>query len=307
MSTHRASRLAVLALLFNALTWGVSWMPFRWLEARGLSSLWTTSFMFGLGLLALWLWAARAPRPAAPASASASVRATPRSSRPDVNGLFWLALVSGVTNASFNWAVTAGSVVRVVLLFYLMPIWAVLLARWLLGEPVTRAAMLRIALALCGALTVLWRSELGVPWPQSWPDVLAIVGGVGFAATNVLLRRLANESSYLRAQTMFGGSWLLVTAVALFASLNGVMAWPSPDYGAWLLAAVLMALVYVASNLSLQYGAARLPANVTAVVMLSEVLFASLSALMFGNEHLTVQLALGGAMIVLAAWLASRE
>ena len=40
-------------------------------------------------------------------------------------------LAAGTTNATFNWAVTLGDVVRVVLLFYLMPLWAVLLARLL--------------------------------------------------------------------------------------------------------------------------------------------------------------------------------
>jgi drug/metabolite transporter (DMT)-like permease len=35
----------------------------------------------------------------------------------------------------FNWAVTIGDVGRVVLLFYLMPAWAALFARLVLGEP----------------------------------------------------------------------------------------------------------------------------------------------------------------------------
>ncbi len=35
---------------------------------------------------------------------------------------------------AFNWAVTVGDVVRVVLLFYLMPAWLVLLAWRVLGE-----------------------------------------------------------------------------------------------------------------------------------------------------------------------------
>ena len=45
--------------------------------------------------------------------------------RPD---LWTLLLAAGLTNIGFNWAVTVGDVVRVVLLFYLMPAWAALLA-----------------------------------------------------------------------------------------------------------------------------------------------------------------------------------
>jgi len=48
-------------------------------------------------------------------------------------GLWLLALASGFNNVAFNWAVTVGDVVRVILLFYLMPAWAVLLAWRILG------------------------------------------------------------------------------------------------------------------------------------------------------------------------------
>ena len=51
--------------------------------------------------------------------------------------------------------------------------------------------------------------------------------------------------------------------------------------------------------------AARLPANATAVIMLTEVVFASASALALGAGTLTPSLALGGALIVGAAALAA--
>jgi drug/metabolite transporter (DMT)-like permease len=60
-------------------------------------------------------------------------------------------------------------------------------------------------------------------------------------------------------------------------------------------------------NLALQYGATRLPANATAVIMLTEVVFASGSALLLGAGMLDVRLAVGGAAIVGAALLAARR
>jgi drug/metabolite transporter (DMT)-like permease len=70
--------------------------------------------------------------------------------------LLWLLLASsGLTNVGFNWAVTVGDVVRVVLLFYLMPAWSVLLAWPLLGEKPTAASLLRLVLALAGVVMVL--------------------------------------------------------------------------------------------------------------------------------------------------------
>jgi drug/metabolite transporter (DMT)-like permease len=68
----------------------------------------------------------------------------------------------------------------------------------------------------------------------------------------------------------------------------------------------VLALWFMASNLALQYGAARLRAGTTAVVMVSEVLFASASAIALGAGELTPRVALGGALILLAALLAAR-
>jgi hypothetical protein len=74
--------------------------------------------------------------------------------------LWVLVLAAGTTNATFNWAVTIGDVVRVVLLFYLMPLWAVLLARLLLKERLTRA----------GA---------GCAWPWRWPVPTVVLWPAG--------------------------------------------------------------------------------------------------------------------------------
>jgi drug/metabolite transporter (DMT)-like permease len=74
--------------------------------------------------------------------------------------------------------------------------------------------------------------------------------------------------------------------------------------GWWIFAAALGGL-FLISNLALQYGAARLPANATAVIMLTEVLFASASALALGAGTVTPALALGGALIVGAALVAA--
>jgi drug/metabolite transporter (DMT)-like permease len=73
----------------------------------------------------------------------------------------------------------------------------------------------------------------------------------------------------------------------------------------WLVHALVLTLVFLASNMALQYGAARLPAHVTAVVMLSEVLFASASAWLLGAGEITLRVVLGGALIVAAALLAT--
>jgi len=72
----------------------------------------------------------------------------------------------------------------------------------------------------------------------------------------------------------------------------------------WVLPALGLALVFMASNLCLQYGAARLSAAATAVVMPCEVLFAALTSVWWGGATLHASVLAGGALI-LAATLAS--
>ena len=286
----RAARLAALALVLNAFVWGVSWWPFRQLEAAGLHPLWATTLIYMLAVLVITL-----ARPAAWRELL---------SHP---ALWLLVLASGTTNAAFNWAVTIGDVVRIVLLFYLMPLWAVLLARLLLHEPLTRSAMLRVALALAGAIVILWPPGGGLPLPRTLPEALGVLGGFSFALNNVMLRREAARSEGARALAMFvGGALVAGLLVALLMPAGAVPPLPAAASG-WMLGALLLAVLFLAGNLALQYGATRLPANATAVIMLTEVLFASVSALALGAGTLDLRLAIGGAAIVGAALLAARQ
>jgi drug/metabolite transporter (DMT)-like permease len=283
-----APALAVLALLFNALTWGLSWWPLRWLEQRGLHALWATALVYLVASAFIVLW-----RPAAPRLLWQSRR------------LWWLALAAGTTNATFNWAVTVGDVVRVVLLFYLMPLWAVLLSRLLLNERLTFAAATRVLLALTGALVVLWPADGGWPWPRDQADALAILGGFSFALNNVMLRREAAAPEEARALAMFGGGVLVATLMAAWLTAGGhIASAPALSLG-WAAGALALAAAFLGGNLALQYGAARLPANTTAAVMVAEVLFAAVSSVAVGAAAVTPQLLLGGALIVLAALLAA--
>ena len=284
--------LPALALVFNAFTWGVSWWPFRELQARGLHPLWATVLIYAVAVLVISAW------------------------RPQAWGQLWrartlwvLVLASGTTNAAFNWGVTVGDVVRVVLLFYLMPLWAVLLARLLLKEALTPMALGRVALALLGAVIVLWpeNAQGGLPLPRTLPEWLGVLGGFTFALNNVMLKREAHQPEAARALAMFLGGAVVagVLATALMAQ-GSVPPLPAVAPG-WVLGALALAFAFLAGNLALQYGASRLPANVTAVVMITEVLFASASAVLLGAGAVTPALALGGGLIVAAALLAGKD
>jgi drug/metabolite transporter (DMT)-like permease len=250
--------------------------------------LWATVIIFALSTVMVTLWH--------PGAWRALLR------HPE---LWVLALASGATNAAFNWAVSVGDVVRVVLLFYLMPVWAVPLAWWLLGERITPLALGRVLLAMAGALLVLMPGAQGWPTLSGLADVLGLLGGLGFALTNVMLRRLANEQSSARALAMFAGGtfWPLLAALGLWQF--AVIGPPPAPQAAWMLGAALTGLAFLGSNLALQYGAARLSVHTTSVVMLTEIVFATVSSIWWGSAVITPLVLAGGALIMLSAlWTA---
>ncbi len=281
----------VLALLLNAFVWGVSWWPFRFLYQQGLHPLWATSLMYVLAVATLLVL-----RP----KVIALARQHP--------ALWLLALATGLTNVCFNWAVTVGDVVRVVLLFYLMPAWSVLLAWKVLGDVPTRMAVVRLALAFAGVALVMLPPGTGLAHLASGlsgADVLALVGGFTFALTNVLLRRLHRAPGPARMLAMFGGGALMATLGAGAGMLAGIVAAPPAPAPGWVAVALALTVAFLLGNYALQYGAARLAAGTTALVMLSEVLFASASSWWLAAAELAPRTLAGGALIVLAALLAT--
>ncbi|AVS65079.1 EamA family transporter [Paracidovorax avenae] len=285
--------LPILALLFNAFVWGLAWWPFRLMHAAGLHPLWATAVMYCGVLVALLalrpgLWAQLCAHPQ----------------------LWLLALSSGLNNVAFNWAVTVGDVVRVILLFYLMPAWAVLLAWKVLGERPTAGAIARLALAFAGVVLVIWPGDASAQallHGLSMADGLALLGGFMFALTNVTLRRLHAVPGQARMFSMFGGCMLMALAVGTIGLHAGVVEpFPAPN-ATWIATAALLAGVLLLGNWALQFGASRLAAGTTAIVMLSEVVFASVSSVLLSAAALQPRTLLGGGMIVLAALLASLQ
>ena len=278
--------LAALALTFNAFVWGVSWWPFRALQGHGLHPLWATALVYLFAVVCLML-----VRPAAWRDLL----------KPSL--LWLLFLSSGLTNVGFNWAVTVGDVVRVVLLFYLMPGWVILLAWPLLGERPTVGSLFCLGLAIAGVVIVLKTPESPWPIPESLADWLAIMGGFTFALTNILLRKLNKTPESSRIFAMFGGGTVMAVAAALLGISSGLTTWPPAPSWPWVGIALALGLLFLAGNLALQYGAARLSASTTSLIMLSEVVYASVSATLLGAGELTPRTLMGGTLILLASLL----
>ena len=117
VGAERERATAVLALLGGALIWGMIWYPYRLLRDAGIGGIWATTISYTLAFVFGLFFFRR------------EIRAVPLRW-----SLLWLALASGGCNLAYVLAALSGEIVRVMLLFYLAPLWTVVLSRLLLGE-----------------------------------------------------------------------------------------------------------------------------------------------------------------------------
>jgi drug/metabolite transporter (DMT)-like permease len=278
--------LPILSLLFTASLWGVIWYPLRLLEEQGLAGLWSALISFG-AVLSLFLWVPVRER---------------ESLQSNFLPFVLMGLSAGWCNVAFIMAVLDGNVLRVLLLFYLSPFWAVCLGWLLLGERLDGQSLLVFAIAVVGAIIMLWDESLGMPWPRDSADWLAVSSGFAFALSNVFVRGLQNVSVLLKATGSWGGV-VIVAAVWIWLSSTG---FPAVGGGVLFAAVALGLCGFLIMTLTVLYGVTRMPLHRSAVILLFELVIGAISSLLLTDELVLPREWLGGSMIIAAAALAAR-
>ncbi len=274
-----------LSLLLAASLWGLFWWPVRQLAAQGLSGLWSTLIMYLAALLPFlpWFWRLRGGLGGHRLEA------------------LLLALFAGWCNIAFILALLEGNVVRVLLLFYLSPVWTVLLGWALLGERPRALSWLMLLVAMCGALIMLWSPELGSLMPRGLADLLALSSGMAFAVNNVLIRKTGEMPLVLKMVV----TWIGVAVLAVAGILLLREPLPQTPLPVYVAAALFGWLVLVLMTFAAQYGVTQMPVHRSAVIMLFEIVVGALSAWWLAGEVLSVREWLGGGLVVLAAVIAA--
>jgi drug/metabolite transporter (DMT)-like permease len=116
-----------------------------------------------------------------------------------------------------------------------------------------------------------------------------------------MLRKLHAAPAATRILAMFAGGALLAAGAGSAGMAAGAIAAPPPPQAAWAAVGLGLSAGFLVSNVALQYGASRLNAHTAALIMLSEVVFASLSSVALGASELTARILIGGALILAAA------
>jgi drug/metabolite transporter (DMT)-like permease len=285
--THQQNYFALAALIYGAISWGLIWYPYRLLNDSGIAGVQSSVLSFTLALLigGILFWRRYAAIATVPASA------------------YWLSLVAGWTNLAYVLAIIDGEVMRVMLLFYLSPLWTLLLARIWLHERWQKPQLLAIALSLIGAELMLTDGHWGLPWPQSSSDWLALSAGIGFSITNVITRFSTHLSIAAKSMLVWLGVFALSVIVLLWqGGVAGFAKLGSVDIHAMGLL-LIIALMITSATLLVQYGVTKIPAIQASVLFMFELIVAAVAAYFLANESMSVMEMAGGLCIVAAGLL----
>jgi drug/metabolite transporter (DMT)-like permease len=280
--------LPVAGILSGALVWGLIWYPYRVLQETGVTGPLATLITYSLAMLC---GAFMLPR---------VWRELPRAG-------WWavgLVLSAGWANLGYVLAILHGEVMRVLLLFYLAPLWTILFSYWLLGERLNRYGYLVMVLSCSGAAIMLWEPQRGLPLPQNISEWIGLSAGMSFALSNVVSRRAAYLSVEAKSYSVLLGTALL-TAPLLWWQGGMPAQLPAMDAQSWLILG-LLGIALCAISFAVQYGVTHLLSNRAMLLFMFELVVAAISSYFLANEAMQLRDWLGALLIVSASLLSGK-
>lgn len=279
--------LARIAGLVSGAVYGIYWLPLREIELAGFEGPWATFvFNFIPAIIAV------------PFAIKTIGDFAPRRLRFHLGGiLIGLALVLYATSFLYT------EVVRTQLLFYVMPLWGFLLARVVLGDPITPIRWLSIAMGIAGLLVIL-EVDAGFPWPRNSGDWMALIGGVIWACGSLTLMtdNKSHVNSYCLGFFFWGAVFSFAFGLVLVA--QGGIAPPDIDRVSSLWWYVVLALLVVApAGWATVYAAQVLNPGLLGLLFMAEISVAAVTASIIAGEPFGFREALGVFLITSAGIL----
>ena len=280
-----------LSIALGAAAWGLFWIPLRYLEELGLPSLWAVSAVCLVSALT-----------------GALVLAARREWRQLRTLRDWqIGIALGVACVLYFCGVILSDVVRVILLFYLLPVWTTIAARLLHGNPIRRSQVVVILIALTGVWLLLG-GDGSMPLPQNIGDWCGLGAGLCWGISLALLQGGSSTGATasvfialcIASIVGFVGAAVLGSVGSLDALHLGTL--DSPGRA---LAAITLfgAIVLWPAMFSQVWGARRVPAPTAALLTMTEILVATLSAWWLTGTELGAIALLGGALVITSVLL----
>ena len=276
---------AKLACLYAGAVWGLFWIPLRALEEAGLHGLWITVVYFlvptvCLVPVALWRW---------------------RHVRKGGLQLQLTAMISGGALLLYSTSIIYTDVVRAMLLFYLTPVWATILARLVLGDAITPTRIAAMMLAIVGMLTIF---GLGArfPIPQNAGDWLGLGSGFLWAIAMVRIRMVESHSAIELTVGFFQWS-LIFSAGAAFLLAPGHLPSVGQILPALPLLLVFMALLVLPGTYASLWGPKFLSPGVVGLLFMTEIVVGAICVALLAGEPFGIREVTGVILIAGASML----
>jgi len=284
MAKYSTQIIAKFACLYAGAIWGIFWIPLRAINEVGISGLWSSAIWFVVPTIILLPISFHRWR---------SIK----------SGGFRLqitAILSGLTLFLYTLAFLYTDVVRAMLLFYLTPIWSTLMAAFVLGESITLSRVIAIVLAALGML-IIFGLGLNIPIPNNIGDWLGLCSGITWAITVVRIRKYESESATDMTIGFF--FWCAVMALTICLVLAPHNA---PSFGqmqptlVWLFP--FMAIIVIPGAFASLWGPKFVSPGLASLLMMTEIIFGSITAALFANEPFGLR-EITGVMLIASASL----
>ena len=169
-----------LTVIVSCLFWGSYWIPLRYIDSDSNGSLWPIFFSFLLLSLLLLK----------PLVKTFYVIFYER------NYFFFLGCLFAATGITFySESLLRGEIAKVVVLFYLCPIWGTIFAKIFLGNKLTLKRLLSIILGIIG-LEIMVGIEKGIIFPTSVVEWIALSAGLSWALGMTLFHLAKSTSGF---------------------------------------------------------------------------------------------------------------
>ncbi len=284
MRADDPSTRASLIVAATGALWGLYWVPVRRMAEFGLAGPWGTLAIVAAAALAI-----------APFALSGG-----RLRKPDPWTLGFVAL-GGAAFVLYSVGFVYGRVAIIILLFFLTPVWSVLIGRVVLGWPTPRLRLAAIGVGLAG-LAVMLGADGAAPVPRGTGEWLALLSGLlwSIATTGVRVRPTLDARAYAFVFAL--GACAGALALALVLPPPGAEV-PLQVGPATFWALATGCLWWGVSIAALIWAAARLEPARVGLLLMSEVLVGAVSAAIIAGERLGALEILGGGLVLLAGAL----
>jgi drug/metabolite transporter (DMT)-like permease len=279
--------LAKLMVAYSGVCWGLFWIPLRALESAGLDKSWAIVAFNGLPALlivplALWRW------------------------RKLAAGGPWMAatgIAMAATQLLYSLSLLNTQIVDALVLFYLNPVWAALMAWYFYGERMTPLRLLSVALAFLG-MAIALNTGPALPLPKNLGDWLAVAAGFGWAAAIILLKRQQDAAPLDLTIQNFAWTGILLIPIVGLADWTAAPAFALMASQLWWLLPFILA-VTMTGVYSSMWAVPLLPAGIVGLLYMTEISSGAISAALLAGEPFGWREATGIALITLAGALES--